>query len=493
MFCKGYLAKIDVASGEGGCACPPSTGMVRLLGLSAALLVLGCSDTPPGANPSGSAGSANAGTGAGGTPAQTGGSATGGGIGGDSIMGGLSGAAGLGGSASGAGGAGSGGSVAQGGSAGQPNLPDVAFCKTALDAAAVQLAGFRAAYTDPASIPRSATSSGNVRLVGPADWTSGFVAGNFWLIYEHTQDAAFRSAAEARTTALAGEQDNTSHHDVGFQFMSSYGNGYRLTKNAAYPAVLQAAANSLSTRYNSTVGSIRSWDFGSWSFPVIIDNMMNLKLLYHVAKASGDDAYAERASQHATTTLANHFRADHSSFHLVDYNPTTGAVVGKQTRQGLRDDSAWARGQAWGLYGFTEAHGETHRADFLTHAENIAGFLLDHPNLPDDKIPYWDYDAPDDPSTPRDASAAAVMASALLELARYATEPNAARYTTFALDILRSLSSPAYAAAAGQNSHFLLKHSVGSMPENSEIDVALNYADYYYLEALLRCRALSKP
>jgi hypothetical protein len=385
---------------------------------------------------------------------------------------------------------GSGGAVGQGGSAGQPNLPDVAFCTTALDAAALQLAGFMATYTTPASIPRSASTSGSVRLVGPADWTSGFVAGSLWLIYEHTQDAKFRSAAEARTVALAGEQNTTSHHDLGFQFMSSYGNGYRLTKNSAYPAVLQKAATSLSTRYNSTVGAIRSWDFGSWSFPVIVDNMMNLKLLYQAAELSGDEAHAERATKHAATTLANHFRADHSSFHLVDYNPSTGAVVGKQTRQGLRDDSAWARGQAWGLYGFTEVHGETGRADFLMQAENIASFLLAHPNLPDDKIPYWDYDAPDEPSTPRDASAAAVMASALLELAGYAAEPNAARYRSFALDILRSLSSPAYAAAKGENSHFLLRHSVGSMPENSEINVALNYADYYYLEALLRCRKL---
>lgn len=397
------------------------------------------------------------------------------------------------GTSTGGGGAGAGGAVAQGGSAGEPNLPDVAFCKTALDAAATQLAGFRAAYTNPSSIPRSATTSGDVRLVGPGDWTSGFVAGSLWLIYEHTQDAAFRSAAEARTTALAGERNTTTHHDLGFQFMSSYGQGYRLTQNAAYPAVLKTAADSLSTRYNSTVGSIRSWDFGGWDFPVIVDNMMNLKLLYHVAEASGDMAYAERATTHATTTLTNHFRADHSSFHVVDYDPNTGAVQKRQTQQGFADDSAWARGQAWGLYGFAEAHGETERADFLTKAENIAGFVLDHPNLPDDKIPYWDYDAPDQPSAPRDASAAAVMASGLLELARYAAEPNATRYTSFALEILRSLSSPAYAAKTGENSHFLLMHSVGSWPERSEIDVALNYADYYYLEALLRCRALAQP
>jgi unsaturated chondroitin disaccharide hydrolase len=459
-----------------------------VLVLSVTLLALGCSDTPPGPT-SGSAGSGSAGGGAGGAggaPTQAGGSATAG----SSVGGATGGGGAVGTSGAGTSGASSGGAVAQGGSAGQPNPPDVAFCTTALDAAALQLAGFTAAYTAPASIPRSATTDGDVRLVGPGDWTSGFVAGSLWLIYEYTQDEAFRSAAEARTTALAGEQDTTSHHDLGFQFMSSYGNGYRLTQDPAYPAVLQTAAGSLSTRYNTSVGAIRSWDFGSWSFPVIVDNMMNLKLLYQAAELSGDDAHADRATTHAATTLANHFRADHSSFHLVDYDPSTGAVVGKQTRQGLRDDSAWARGQAWGLYGFTEVHGETGRADFLMQAENIAAFLLDHPNLPDDKIPYWDYDAPDEASTPRDASAAAVAASALLELAGYVGEPNATRYTSFALDTLRSLSSPAYAAATGDNSHFLLRHSVGSLPENSEIDVALNYADYYYLEALLRCRAL---
>ena len=457
--------------------------------LASVSLLLGCSDAPPGPSPSGFAGSGGAGGGVGGAPIQAGGSAAAGG--GGAVAGGTGGTSGTGGDSAGT--SGSGGALAQGGSAGQPNPPDITFCTAALDAAALQLAGFTATYKVPASIPRSASSSGDVRLVGPGDWTSGFVAGSLWLIYEYTQDEAFRSAAEARTAALAGEQHTTSHHDLGFQFMSSYGQGYRLTKNAAYPAVLQTAAASLSTRYSSTVGAIRSWDFGSWSFPVIVDNMMNLKLLYHAADASGDAAYAERATTHAATTLANHFRADHSSFHLVDYNPSTGAVAGKQTRQGLRDDSAWARGQAWGLYGFTEVHGETGRADFLTQAESIANFLLDHPNVPDDKIPYWDYDAPDEAGTPRDASAAAVTASALLALAGYVAEPRATRYTSFALDILRSLSSPAYAAATGQNSHFLLEHSVGSMPENSEIDVALNYADYYYLEALLRCRELGDP
>lgn len=473
-----------------------STLSMARAAVACGLLALGCSDTASAPNVGGSAGASSGGGGAGSPPTQTAGSASSGASGGGSAGSSQAGDAGTtstsGGSGSGGGGGGgTGGSSGGGGSAGQPSSFDVAFCTKALDAAALQLAGFRAAYTTAASIPRSASSGGNVRLVGPADWTSGFVAGNFWLIYEHTQDAAFRSAAEARTVALAGEQNTTSHHDLGFQFMSSYGNGYRLTKNTAYPAVLKKAADSLSTRYSATVGAIKSWDFGSWDYPVIIDNMMNLKLLYHVAEASGDMAYAQRATTHAATTLANHFRADHSSFHLVDYNSSTGAVVGKQTRQGLRDDSDWARGQAWGLYGFTEAHGATSRADFLVQAENIADLIIDHPNLPADKIPYWDYDAPDQPSTPRDASAAAIAASGLLELAGYAAEPKATRYTNFALEILRSLASPAYAAATGENSHFLLKHSVGSFPENSEIDVALNYADYYYLEALLRCKAVN--
>jgi unsaturated chondroitin disaccharide hydrolase len=460
--------------------------------MTSGFLALGCSDTPPGPETENASGSA--GGGAGGVPAQTAGAAMSGATGGGTAGATGAGPAGAGSPNGGSGGSGgSDGTMAQGGGAGQPSSFDVAFCTKALDAAALQLAGFRAAYTNATSIPRSASSSGDVRLVGPGDWTSGFVAGNFWLIYEHTQDAAFRTAAEARTAALAGEQNTKSHHDLGFQFMSSYGNGYRLTKNTTYPAVLKTAADSLSTRYSSTVGAIRSWDFGTWDFPVIIDNMMNLKLLFHVAEASGDVAHADRATTHAATTLAHHFRADHSSFHLVDYDPSTGAVVGKQTRQGLRDDSEWARGQAWGLYGFTEVHGETGRADFLMQAENIANLIIDHPSLPADKIPYWDYDAPNQPSTPRDASAAAITASGLLELARYAAEPNATRYTSFALEILRSLSSPAYAAATGENSHFLLKHSVGSMPEDTEIDVALNYADYYYLEALLRCQALAQP
>jgi unsaturated chondroitin disaccharide hydrolase len=395
-------------------------------------------------------------------------------------------AGGLGGAVS----AGSGGSDAVGGEG--PAAPDVAFCSTALDAAAQQLSGFRQAYTNPSSVPRSA-KNGVVSSVNLGDWTSGFVGGSYWLLYEHTQDQAFRAAAEASTAAMDAQKTHGSSHDLGFQFMCTFGNGYRLTNNASYLNVLRTAAATLRTRFREPVGVIESWDHGTWDCPVIIDNMMNLRLLYFVTETGGDADFAEVATTHAQTTLTQHFRPDNSSFHVVNYNSTTGAVIAKQTHQGLADASAWSRGQSWGLYGYTETYVATQTPAFLEQARKIADYLLTHPNMPQDKVPYWDYDAPDTANapTPRDASAAAIMASALLQLAGLVDEPDKARYQNFGLDILKSLASPVYAAAQGQNSHFLLMHSVGHLPGSSEIDVAINYADYYYLEALLRCRALA--
>jgi hypothetical protein len=382
-----------------------------------------------------------------------------------------------------------GGSAGAGGSSPKP---DVAFCSTALDAAAVQYAGFRTTYTNPASVPRSA-KDGTVSNVGIGDWTFGFVGGNYWYLYEYTKDEAFRKAAEATTAALEPQKNVTTSHDLGFQFMATYGNGYRLVKTASYPGIMKTAAASLATRFRQAPQVIQSWDRAQWDCPVIIDNMMNLHLLYTVSASGGDANLATIATTHAETTLANHFRPDNSSYHLVNYNHTTGAVIGKQTVQGLADSSAWARGQSWGLYGYTESFVSTQKPEFLAQAQKIAAFLMGHKNMPADKVPYWDYDAPDKQGapTPRDASAAAVMASALLQLAGLVQEPDASKYRDYALEILKSLSSPAYAAAAGQNSHFLLMHSTGHLPGNIEIDAAINYADYYYLEALLRCRALA--
>jgi unsaturated chondroitin disaccharide hydrolase len=469
---------------------------VALLALSA---LCACSANEAASGPTGSGGAGNSGNpGTAGATLSTSGSGGVIGVGGSLPNGGggasTAGAASGGSAAAGGGSGGVSGATNSAGAGGTAPGPDVAFCSTALDAAAVQFAGFRSAYTNPASVPRSA-KGGVVANVGIGDWTFGFVGGSYWYLYEYTKDQAFRTAAEATTAALEPQKNVKVSHDLGFQFMATYGNGYRLANTASYLGVMKTAAASLATRFRVPVGAIQSWDRAEYDCPVIIDNMMNLHLLYFISANGGDASYADLATQHAQTTIKNHFRADNSSFHLVNYNSTTGAVIAKKTVQGLADGSAWARGQSWGLYGYTESFVASKKPEFLAQAQKIAAFLLAHKNMPADKVPYWDYDAPDTPGaqTPRDASAAAVLASGLLQLAGLVAEPDASKYRDFALAILKSLASPAYAAAAGTNSHFLLMHSTGHLPANTEIDAAINYADYYYLEALLRCRARAKP
>jgi hypothetical protein len=444
-----------------------------------------------------SGGPASAGSpssGSAGTPSNVSGSGGAAAQGGSSVSAGTGGGGGV--SVAGAAGAGAGaaGSSAAGGGAGgtSPSAPDVAFCSTALAAAAEQFAGFRTAYPDASNVARSA-KDGTVDMVDLGDWTSGFPGGSYWLLYEYTNDQAFKTSAEAFTLAMESQKSDGSSHDLGFQFMSTFGQGYRIAKTASYLGVLETAATTLTTRFRPAVGSIESWDHGTWDCPVIIDNMMNLNLLYFVAQNGGAANMAEIADRHAATSIKNHYRPDNSSFHLVNYNTSTGAIIGKQTVQGLANDSAWSRGQSWGLYGYTESYASTKKPEYLAQAQKIAEYLLGQPNMPEDKVPYWDYDAPDTQGapTPRDASAAAVMASALLQLSKLVAEPDASKYRDYALAQLKSLSSPAYAAAKGTNSHFLLMHSTGHLPGNIEIDAAINYADYYYLEALLACRALA--
>lgn len=368
--------------------------------------------------------------------------------------------------------------------------PDAAFCNGALDAAQVQLEGFVNAYPNPTRIARS-YHHGEARIVPTRDWTSGFVAGSFWYMYEHTGKQAWLESAKQWTAALESQQYNTGTHDIGFIMYNSFGNGFRLTGNMTYPHILLQSASSLMTRYSPVVGATRSWDWGEWSFPVIIDNMMNLELLYFASDYSGDNRYADAATTHATTTMKNHFRTDYSSYHVVDYDPRTGKALAKKTHQGIRDDSAWARGQAWGLYGYTVVYRFTRDEKFLTQAKHIADYYLNHPNLPADKVPYFDFDAPGDDSITnyRDSSAAAIAASALLELSAYVETNRAQRYRAASMAMLRSLASPEYAARPGTNGHFLLQHATGRWQANDEVDAAINYADYYYLEALLRCTA----
>ncbi|MCU7548176.1 Ig-like domain-containing protein [Chitinophagaceae bacterium LB-8] len=337
------------------------------------------------------------------------------------------------------------------------------------------------AYPNKSSYPRSTNPDGTIIRVTAGDWTSGFFPGSLWLMYERTKDIAWRTRAEQWTAGLQSQQYNTSTHDVGFILFSSFGQGYRLTGNQQYKTILLQGAKSLATRYNPIVGCIKSWNNANYHFPVIIDNMMNLELLFWATKASGDSSFYKIAVQHALTTITNHFRPDHSSYHLVDYDPNTGKVLAKLTYQGLNHLSDWARGQAWGLYGFTMCYRETKDTRFLDMAKKIADFYITHPNMPADLVPFWDFDAFDF----RDASAASIASAALMELSQYVPEKRDVYYN-FGINTLKTLSSTTYMAAKGTNNYFISRHCVGNKPKNYEVDQPLVYADYYFIEALLR-------
>lgn len=338
------------------------------------------------------------------------------------------------------------------------------------------------ATIDSVKVPRSWEQDKGYLMVGNHNWCCGFPAGSYWYMYELTKEERWEKLAVENTIKLDGFQYYTDTHDLGFMVFCSYGNAYRLTGEEKYKKVILQASESLISRFDSVVGCIRSWDFGSWQFPVIIDNMMNLQMLFWASKVTGDDRFRKVAVSHANTTLKNHFRNDMSSYHVVSYDTISGQAEIRQTHQGYGDESAWARGQAWALYGYTVCFRETGDPDYLNAAEQIAAFIV--PDLPDDLIPYWDFDDPAIPDAKRDVSAGAVMASAFYELGKYAKDGK--RYFDIADKIMNSLSSEKYLAAIGTNGGFLLKHSVGNMPANSEVDTPLNYADYYYLEALTR-------
>jgi unsaturated chondroitin disaccharide hydrolase len=330
---------------------------------------------------------------------------------------------------------------------------------------------------------------GQLKLVTPREWTSGFFPGSLWFIYEYTRNPKFKAAAATFTARLEGIQSYAGTHDIGFMLNCSYGQGWRLTGDSTYREVLIAGARTLVGRYNPRVGQIRSWDFPPWKYPVIIDNLMNLELLFWAHAVTGEPIFAKVANSHASTTLTHHFRADGSSFHLVDYEPSSGDVVRRQTVQGQADTSAWARGQAWGLYGYTMAYRFTQNPAYLAQAQRIADFIINHPRLPDDKVPFWDFDAPGIPDALRDSSAAAIMASALLELSDYTTSARAGSYLNVARQQILTLASSGFRAALGENGGFLLMHGVGYLKAKTEVDCPLAYGDYYFLEALLRYRA----
>lgn len=319
-------------------------------------------------------------------------------------------------------------------------------------------------------------------LCGIYDWTSGFFPGSLWYAYELTGDKDLKTQAVRYTNMLNSVRYYKDNHDIGSMMNCSYGNALRLAPSDTIQAVLIETADNLCGRFDERIGCIRSWNFGPWNFPVIIDNMMNLDLLFNAYRLTKDMKYYNVSVRHAQTTMKNHFRPDYTSYHVVSYN-SDGTVETKCTHQGQHNESVWARGQAWGVYGYTACYRETRNLDFLNQAMHIADMIMEKVTT-EDCIPYWDYEAPVTSDTPRDASAAAITASAFLELSTLA--PEGQKYFYYAERLLKRLSQSDYLAKKGENGGFLLKHSVGSLPHGAEVDAPLNYADYYYLEALKR-------
>ena len=388
----------------------------------------------------------------------------------------------------------------------KPKSGKQAWVNHAIENARYQLTLSAKTFADSALFPRSLKkdikldadskkwiSNGSVFLVNAEDWTSGFFPGSLWYGYELTGDDFLRKSAVQYSEHLKEIQYYKEDHDMGFRMYCSYGNELRLLKDTLKVApLLVTSSETLITRYSDIPKSIRSWDAGSWSYPVIIDNMMNLELLFWASKFTGNQKYKEIAINHANTTMKNHFRADFSSYHVVSFNRETGNVESKGTLQGYSDESAWARGQAWGLYGYTIMYRFTKDIKYLDLAQHIAAYIMNHPNKTKDLIPYWDYNAPNIPNAPRDASAAAITASALLELSTMVEGKDKKSYFSFAKTILKNLSTPNYLAKKDENGGFILKHSVGFLKKGVDVDSPINYADYYYLEGLVRYLNMQK-
>ena len=340
----------------------------------------------------------------------------------------------------------------------------------------------------PDKMPQSFDAKNNQLLSREITWwCTGFYPGSLLYIYEQTKDEKIKTEALRALKVIESNQTYTGNHDLGFMMFCSFGNAYRLFKDETYKQIIFRSAASLSTRYRPTMKAIQSWNKNKYfNCPVIIDNMMNLEMLSWVSQHGGDSKYQQIAETHSNTSMKEFYRPDYSSFHVVDFDQTTGKVLRKTTHQGAANTSAWSRGQAWGLYGFITMFRNTKNEAYLSLAKNIAAFYLNHPNLPADFVPYWDFDAGQQPFAYRDASAAAITSSALMELAQFTKGEQKEKYINAAVKMLESLSNDTYRAKYGENGGFLIKHCVGALTLNSEIDVPLVYADYYFLEALKR-------
>lgn len=331
----------------------------------------------------------------------------------------------------------------------------------------------------------------HTRPVCKEEWTEGFWPGILWYDYEYTGDERFRTAAEGYTEALDFITRGPAYdHDTGFIIFCSYGNGYRLTGRKDYREAILRTADYMAELFDPAAGTILSWPrevpaFGGHN--TIMDNMINLETLFWAAEQTGDNRYADIARSHADRTMLNNFREDGTSYHVAVYALPGGEFLRGCTHQGYADDSMWARGQAWGIYGFTMCYRFTGDKRYRDFAARIADVYTER--LPEDMVPYWDFDDPRIPDAPRDASAAAVVASALLELSTYFEGGDSARFRDSAERMLRSLDA---GYRSGERNPSFLLHSTGHHPAGSEIDYSIIYADYYFIEALTRLHRLEQ-
>ena len=388
-----------------------------------------------------------------------------------------------------------------------PHAGDIVFCADARHSLASRSLAYCSRQTDRAleslrpydftMMPRNilrGDTAWNLRKASPEEWCSGFWPGILWMDFAYNRSEAVRKAAEGYTAALMPVLEKpVFDHDLGFIAIGSMLKGYEATQNEAYRRTALCAADSLATLFNPAVGTLLSWprhvkDYGGHN--TIMDNMMNLELLFWASEHGGSRRLRDMAVRHAETTMQHQFRADGSCYHVAVYNPVSGRFVKGVTHQGYADNSMWSRGQAWAVYGYTMVYRYTRDPRFLAFARKVTdAYLKRLRETSDDCIPRWDMDAPDDV---KDVSAACIVASALLELADYLPADQSARYRGFAVETLGQLATPRYReqggrpAAAGQASLAFLLHSTGHHPAGTEVDAGIVYADYYYIEALSR-------
>lgn len=379
----------------------------------------------------------------------------------------------------------------------KPKITDKVI--TALNFSLNQYKLMIASLPDSTRFPRRTSSSTNSTLttVTASDWTSGFFPGCLWYLYEYSGDNYWKRNALRWTGNLLSQQTSSGQgHDVGFVMNCSYGNAFRMTGNPYNMPIIVQSGKTLSNLFSNAVGCTKSWTWsgswtspstntGSWKFPVIIDNMMNLELLMKTFHMTNDSLFYKQAVSHARTTTLNHIRPDSSMYHVVDYDNISGLVRAKGTRQGLSDASCWSRGQAWGIYGYTTMYTYSRDSLFLKTAKKLLGYY--QKRTPADYIPFWDYNDTKIPNTIKDASAAAIMASALIDLYQIT---NDSTYIIVAENIIQTLSTAAYTNSLGTKANFVLTHSTGGL--NYETDLPLIYADYYYFEALIKYLKLDR-